>query len=103
MVDELASVIEMSRSFKKSGRSATMTMSTRNGQATKVKLEVELDDATPSSVSPSPTSNSEVQQSPNNANVENTTNNSSAAPGTLDIIFPPLYTTTVSLIALFFN
>ena len=51
-------MIEMSRSFKKSGRSATMTMSTRNGQATKVKLEVELDDATPSSVSPSPTSTS---------------------------------------------
>lgn len=43
------------------------------------------------SKTPSPTSNSEVQQSPNNANVENTTNNSSAAPGTLDIILV-LYT-----------
>ena len=51
-------MIEMSQSFKKSGRSATLTMSTRNGQATKVKLEVELDDTTPSSVSPSPTSTS---------------------------------------------
>jgi len=36
------------------------------------------------SKTPSPTSNSEVQQSPNNANVENTTNNSSAAPAAIN-------------------
>ena len=46
MADELTSVIEMFHSFKKSGRSATLTMSTKGGQATKVKLEVELDNAT---------------------------------------------------------
>ena len=38
MVDELTSVIEMFQSFKKSGRSATLTMSTKEGQATKIKL-----------------------------------------------------------------
>ena len=54
MVDELSSLIEMFHSFKKSGRSATLTMATKGGQATKVKLEVELDDANPSSLSSSP-------------------------------------------------
>ena len=39
-------------------------MSTKEGQATKVKLEVELDDATPSSVSPSPTSTSTTPSLP---------------------------------------
>ena len=48
MVDELSSLLDMFQSFKKSGRSATLTMSTKGGEATKVKLEVELDDAKPS-------------------------------------------------------
>ena len=48
MVDELSSLIDMFQSFKKSGRSATLTMSTKGGEATKVKLEVKLDDAKPS-------------------------------------------------------
>ena len=46
----------MFHSFKKSGRSATLTISTKGGQATKVKLEVELDDATPPSSSSTSTS-----------------------------------------------
>ena len=56
MVNELSSVIEMFQSFKKSCRSATLTMSTWRSKSTKVKLEVELDYATQSSASPSPTS-----------------------------------------------
>ena len=64
MADELTSVIEMFHSFKKSGRSATLTMSTKGGQATKVKLEVELDDATPPSSSPSSTSTSTAPSLP---------------------------------------
>ena len=47
MADKLTSLIEMFHYLKKSGRSATLTMSTKEGQATRVKLEVELDDATP--------------------------------------------------------
>ena len=54
----------MFHSFKKSGRSATLTMSTKGGQATKVKLEVELDDATPPSSSPSSTSTSTAPSLP---------------------------------------
>ena len=53
MVGELTSLIEMFQSFKKSGRSATLTMSTKGGQATKVKLEVELEDEKPSPLSTS--------------------------------------------------
>ena len=53
MVDELASLLDMFRSFKKAGRSAALTMSTKGGTATKVKLEVELDDAEPSPISTS--------------------------------------------------
>ena len=64
MADKLTSVIEMFHSFKKSGRSATLTMSTKGGQATKVKLEVELDDATPPSSSPSSTSTSTAPSLP---------------------------------------
>ena len=45
MADKLTSLIEMFHYLKKSGRSATLTMSTKEGQATRVKLEVELDDA----------------------------------------------------------
>ena len=67
MVDELSFLIEIFQSFKKSGRSATLTMSTKEGQATKIKLEVELDDATPSSVSPSPTSTSTAPSLPASA------------------------------------
>ena len=58
MANELSSVIEMFESFKKSCRSATLTISTWEGKSTKVKPEVELDDATQSSASPSPTSTS---------------------------------------------
>ena len=58
MANELSSVIEMFQSFKKSCRSATLTISTWECKSTKVKLEVELDDATQSSASPSPTSTS---------------------------------------------
>ena len=46
MADKLTSLIEMFHYLKKSGRSATLTMSTKEGQATRVKLEVELDNAT---------------------------------------------------------
>ena len=53
MVDELASMLDMFRVFKKAGRSATLTMSTKGGTATKVKLEVELDNAEPSPISSS--------------------------------------------------
>ena len=49
MVNELSSVMEMFQSFKKSCRSATLTMSTWEGKSTKVKLEAELDNATQSS------------------------------------------------------
>ena len=58
MVDELASLLDMFRSFKKAGRSAALTMSTKGGTATKVKLEVELDDAEPSPISTSTPSTS---------------------------------------------
>ena len=51
MVDELTSLLDMFHGFKKAGRSATLTMSTKGGSATKVKLEVELDDAKPSHLS----------------------------------------------------
>ena len=54
----MSSLIDMFQSFKKSGRSATLTMSSKGGQATKVKLEVELDDAKPSPPSPPSTSTS---------------------------------------------
>ena len=63
MVDELASLLDMFRSFKKAGRSAALTMSTKGGTATKVKLEVELDDAEP----PSPISTSTPSTSPASA------------------------------------
>ena len=62
MVDELTSLIEMFQSFKKSGRSATLTMSTKGGQATKVKLEVELEDAKPSPLSTSTPSSSPASE-----------------------------------------
>ena len=62
MVDELTSLIEMFQSFKKSGRSATFTMSTKGGQATKVKLEVELEDAKPSPLSTSTPSSSPASE-----------------------------------------
>ena len=58
MVDELASMLDMFRAFKKAGRSATLTMSTKGGTATKVKLEVELDNAEPSPISTSTPSTS---------------------------------------------
>ena len=58
IVNELSSVMEMFQSFKKSCRSATLTMSAWEGKSTKVKLEAELDDATQSSAWPSPTSTS---------------------------------------------
>ena len=51
MVDELTSLLDMFHGFKKAGRSATLTVSTKGGLATKVKLEVELDDAKPSHLS----------------------------------------------------
>ena len=50
------------QSFKKSGRSATLTMSTKGGQATKVKLEVELEDAKPSPLSTSTPSSSPASE-----------------------------------------
>ena len=56
MGDELANLLELFNSFKKAGRSATLTMSTKGNKATTVKLEVELNDAkpTPSSTTTAP-------------------------------------------------
>ena len=54
----MSSLMEMLHAFKKGGRSATMTISAKEGQATKVKLEVELDDAKPSPLSVSSPSTS---------------------------------------------
>ena len=51
MGDELANLMDIFNSFKKAGRSATLTLSTKGSKATKVKLEVELEDAKPSSPS----------------------------------------------------
>ena len=53
MGDELATLMDMFQSIQKAGRSATLTMSTREGKATKVKLEFELDDTKPSPLSTS--------------------------------------------------
>ena len=60
----MSSLIDMFQSFKKSGRSATLIMSTKGGQATKVKLEVELDDAKPSPPSPPSTSSASAPSLP---------------------------------------
>ena len=45
MGDELANLIDVFNSFKKAGRSAILTLSTKGSNTTKVKLEVELEDA----------------------------------------------------------
>ena len=47
MMDELATVMDMFHAIKKAGRSATLTLSTISGKATKVKLAFELDDGLP--------------------------------------------------------
>ena len=51
MGDEIANLIDLFNSFKKAGRSAILTISTKGSNTTKVKLEVELEDAQPSSPS----------------------------------------------------
>ena len=56
MGDELATLMDLFHSIKKAGRSATLTMSTKGGKATIVKLEFELNDAKPSSFSTAPSS-----------------------------------------------
>lgn len=53
MGDELATLMDLFHSIKKTGRSATLTLSTKGGKATIVKLEFELNDAKPSSSSTS--------------------------------------------------
>ena len=53
MGDELATLMDLFHSIKKAGRSATLTLSTKGGRATIVKLEFELNDAKPSSSSTS--------------------------------------------------
>ena len=53
MGDELATLMDLFHSIKKAGRSATLTLSTKGGKATIVKLEFELNDAKPSSSSTS--------------------------------------------------
>ena len=64
MVDELSSLMDMLHAFKKGGRSATLTISAKEGQATKVKLEVELDDAKPSPLSSPSTSSAAAPSLP---------------------------------------
>ena len=56
MGDELATLMDLFHSIKKAGRPATLTMSTKGGKATNVKLEFELNDAKPSSFSTAPPS-----------------------------------------------
>ena len=48
MEGDLASLVEMYHLAKKSGSSATLILSSKRGAATVAKLEIELDDATPS-------------------------------------------------------
>ena len=52
MGDELATVMDLFHSIKKTGRSPILTMSTK-GMATIVKLEFKIDDAKPKPSSPS--------------------------------------------------
>ena len=47
MEGELAALMDMFHAVKRAGRSATLTLSTNNGKATQVKLDIELDDALP--------------------------------------------------------
>ena len=49
MGDELAILLDLLKSFKKAGRLATLTLSPKGSKTTKVKLEVELEDASLSS------------------------------------------------------
>ena len=48
MEGDLASLVEMYHLTKKSGLSAKLILSSKRGAATIAKLEIELDDATPS-------------------------------------------------------
>ena len=48
MEGDLASLVEMYHLAKKSGSSATLILSSKRGAATVAKLEIELNDATPS-------------------------------------------------------
>ena len=51
MEGELASLMEVYHLVKNAGRSATLTLSSKKGSASTVRLEIELDDASPSSAS----------------------------------------------------
>ena len=51
MEGELASLMEVYHLVKNAGRSATLTLSSKKGSASTVRLEIELDDAAPSSAS----------------------------------------------------
>ena len=56
MGDELTSLLEMYHLVKKTGRSATLTVSSKGGKASTAQLVIELDDATPSPASTSTSS-----------------------------------------------
>ena len=58
-------MLDMFRDFKKAGKSVTLTMlPTKGGRATKVKLEVELDDAKPTPLSTSSPSSASSTSAP---------------------------------------
>ena len=66
MGDELTSLLEMYHLVKKTGRSATLTLSSKGGKATTAQLVIELDDAAPppASASTSTTSSPSTAAAP---------------------------------------
>ena len=64
MGDELTSLLEMYHLVKKTGRSATLTLSSKGGKATTAQLVIELDDAAPPPASTSTSSRPSTAAAP---------------------------------------